>query len=189
VYREGWEDCFGQLESGADCLTPKGLLLVQVELTQGCYVDLYDIHADAGMEPGDKAARAANFNQLARVIAERSAGKAVIVAGDFNERYTTDGGTLAQFLADTGLTDVWVELEQAGQIPEGELPPELAETCGQDVTELECERIDKVLYRSSDALLLTPTAYQVDAAKFSDAQGQPLSDHPPVSVVFSYTSL
>lgn len=184
VYRESWEDCFGTLEAGSDCLTSKGFALVHIAFSGGASIDVYNLHADAGLSPEDKAARALNFQQLARAISERSAGKAVIVAGDFNERYTTEGGTLSQLLDEAELSDAWVELETGGEIPIAPVATQVQETCRDDVTDLQCERIDKILYRSSNHVRLTPAAYRVDAVKFSDAQGMPLSDHPPVSVVF-----
>jgi endonuclease/exonuclease/phosphatase family metal-dependent hydrolase len=180
VYRETWERCFGQLDKGADCLTDKGFALVQVELSPGLSFDLYDVHTDAGLDPGSSEARADNFRQLARTIAERSAGRAVIVAGDFNERYSTNGETLATFLAETGLKDVWVELENEGQIPNA--------PCTRVLNDLRCERIDKVLYRSSRELTLMPLSDSVETQKFRDPQGKPLSDHEPVAVVFGYAT-
>jgi endonuclease/exonuclease/phosphatase family metal-dependent hydrolase len=187
IYRETWQSCYGQLDSGSDCLTDKGFALVQVELAPGVSFDLYDVHADAGLDPGSTAARADNFRQLARAIAEHSAGRAVIVGGDFNERYYTNGSTLSTLLAETGLTDVWVQLENNGQVPSA--PPAVPALCAGDPSDLSCERIDKVLYRSSSELTLTPLEYSVEAGKFRDAQGRPLSDHEPVSVLFGYRQL
>ena len=59
--RVKWNNC--SLGSG-DCLTPKGFTFMRVRLAEGVYVDLYNLHADAGSESGDLAARAANLSQL-----------------------------------------------------------------------------------------------------------------------------
>lgn len=43
-------------------------------------------------------------------------------------------------------------------------------------------RIDRVLYRSSATVVLDPQKYAVES--WLDSQGEPLSDHDPVSVDF-----
>jgi hypothetical protein len=34
--------------SGADCLTPKGFTFMRAQVSEGVWVDLYNLHADAG---------------------------------------------------------------------------------------------------------------------------------------------
>lgn len=44
--RVKWATCSDA--SGADCLTPKGFTFMRVLLSEGVYVDFYNLHADAG---------------------------------------------------------------------------------------------------------------------------------------------
>lgn len=44
--RVKWATCSNA--SGADCLTPKGFTFMRVAVSEGVYVDMYNIHADAG---------------------------------------------------------------------------------------------------------------------------------------------
>jgi hypothetical protein len=64
--------------------------------------------------------------------------------------------------------------------------PDNESECETDPDGPNCELIDKVFYRSSDTVTLTPTSYVVLDALFSDTNGD-LSDHVPVSVLFDYT--
>jgi hypothetical protein len=48
--------------------------------------------------------------------------------------------------------------------------------------------IDRVLYRNSPALNITPRSWRTDAS-FVDRAGVPLSDHLPVSVTFDWNSI
>lgn len=184
LVRTGWTDCSGTSSNGSDCLTPKGLFRTRVALADDAFVDVYNLHTDAGLAPPDVAARTANLAQLEQAITANSAGNAVIVAGDFNERYSYADETVSDLLAALGLSDVWVELERNSVVPLS--PSPTAPECENDNANLNCERIDKILYRSSPQVALTPTAYRVDSAIFVDAAGQPLSDHPPVVAVFDF---
>lgn len=44
--RVKWETCSDA--SSADCLTPKGFTFMRAVVDDGIYVDLYNLHADAG---------------------------------------------------------------------------------------------------------------------------------------------
>lgn len=180
--RDPWNDCNGTINDGADCLTPKGFWYSRLELTDGLYLDLYNVHMDAGHAGGDVRARARNFAELARGIRSRSAGVAVIVAGDFNERYRDAGEQMESFLAETGLMDAWVEFVHQGALPG---PAELASACGTDPNDIGCERIDKILFRSSAWLSLSLVDHAVEGETFVDASYRQLSDHRPVSAMFT----
>ena len=82
---------------------PKGFTFMRIRLAEGVYVDFYNLHADAGSNPGDLTARADNFAQLTAFIQNHSAGNAVVVVGDTNTRYTrtVDGTTIRNFAATT----------------------------------------------------------------------------------------
>jgi len=38
----------GSNASGADCLTPKGFTFMRMVVSEGVYVDFYNLHEDAG---------------------------------------------------------------------------------------------------------------------------------------------
>ncbi|AEV86358.1 Sphingomyelin phosphodiesterase 2 [Actinoplanes sp. SE50] len=176
--RDRWTSC--QYDSG-DCLTPKGFTFQRVRLAEGVYVDVYNLHANAGTNAGDLASRAANLSQLTTFIGSHSPGNAVLVFGDTNTRYTRDGDTIADFVANNGLTDAWVTLERGGVAPAKGADPIL---CSDD----SCEVVDKVLYRGSRFITLNATAYHNEHAAFLDAGGLMLSDHDPVSVNLNWST-
>ena len=159
--RVPWTSCNGIVDSFFDCLTPKGFSVTRQALAEGVWVDLYNLHMDAGWSPDDRAARTAQVAQLADAIRRGSSGNAVIVAGYTNIRQR-DRGLLAELLAEAGLADACATL----RCPEP-------------------SRVDRVLYRSSTELHLEPKAWRIDRG-FVDARGEPLSDHLAVAVAFEW---
>jgi hypothetical protein len=180
--RVQWSSCFGDFTnvatSAADCLATKGFTLARHELAPHTWVDVYNLHADAGGGPDDLEARRTNIRQLRDYILAHSAGRAVIVLGDTNSRYTRAADVLPELLATTGLSDVWVELVRGGVLPA--VGPSVGD-CDTDA--VACERVDKIFYRSSDRVQITPLAYDVPL-DWVDAMGVQLSDHEPVSALF-----
>ncbi|WP_255657503.1 jacalin-like lectin [Actinoplanes sp. L3-i22] len=180
--RAGWNSC--QLDSG-DCLTPKGFTFMRVRLAEGVYVDFYNLHTNAGTNDGDLASRADNLSQLTTFIGSHSNGNAVVVMGDTNTRYTRSGDTIADFVANNGLTDTWVKLKRAGVPP---VKGTDALLCDESAITDTCEVVDKVLYRSSKFITLNATAYHNEHASFLTSDGLMLSDHDPISAGFSWTT-
>jgi hypothetical protein len=178
--RHTWEECFGVFTNASDCLAPKGFSVARHEVEPGVFLDVYNWHAEAGSAPEDDAARAANVRQMRDFIDVWSAGQAVLVLGDTNSRYADATDILPELLADVQLNDVWIELERGGVMPG--LGPRL-EDCAPPESG-DCERIDKILFRSSNRLELVPIDYQVEDELFIDPDGLPLSDHLAVSAVF-----
>jgi hypothetical protein len=181
--RVTWTDCFGVLSNGSDCIAPKGFSYERHEVAPGVFLDVYNLHTDAGGDPEDLAARAANVRQVYQAILDRSGDAAVLLLGDTNSRYTRGADVLPEMLAATGLTDVWVELERGGAVPS--VGAALSDCA--DPSAGSCERVDKIFYRSSAALRIDALAYDVPRALFSDAAGVPLSDHDPVHALFELT--
>ncbi|MFK4088231.1 jacalin-like lectin [Kribbella sp. NPDC020789] len=177
--RTKWSNC-----NGTDCLTPKGFSLNRIRLAEGVYVDLYNLHPNAGTEPADLAARRANITQLTQYIAANSAGNAVIVMGDTNTRYTRTEDNIRDLVTGAGLTDAWVQLIRGGQAPPLGSP---ALVCDPDAVTNSCEVVDKVLYRGNRFINLTATQYNNENAKFLDSAGKPLSDHYPHLVRFNWS--
>ena len=131
----------------------------------GADVDLYNLHLDAGRE--DFAVRADNVAQLIAHIEANAVGRAVIVGGDFNLHLDRDPDRdqFADLLASAGLTDACTELD-----------------CPEP------NRIDKVLFRSSDDIEITALRWRNESERFTRDDGEPLSDHAPIAVAFSVTS-
>jgi len=91
LLRVPWNKCSGTADCKNDCLTPKGYSYARREIAPGVEIDVYNIHTDSGSCRGDIAARGDQFAQLADAIAEMSAERAVIVAGDSNLRDSRPG--------------------------------------------------------------------------------------------------
>jgi len=178
-----WTDCNGVVTEGSDCLAPKGFSVARHEITAGSFLDVYDLHADAGGAPADLAARAANIRQMLAFIQANSAGNALLVLGDTNSRYTRAADVLPELLTGAGLTDVWVELARGGVLPA--VGAALTAGCASDPAGGDCERVDKIFYRSGGNLALTATSYAIPP-QFVDELGAPLSDHDPVAATFDF---
>ncbi|KAF2646284.1 endonuclease/Exonuclease/phosphatase [Massarina eburnea CBS 473.64] len=177
--RTKWDTCSNA--SGADCLTPKGFTFMRLRVSEGVYVDAYNLHADAGTEADDLTARAANLRQVSAHIETYSAGNAVLVFGDTNSRYTRTADVPTVFITSNGMTDAWVELAKGGVIPTVE------SLCDNPSTTTACEIVDKVWYRASPALTLKASTFQYAGTKFLQTNGSILSDHNPVLVDFKWS--
>ncbi len=175
--RSRWSDC-----NGVDCLTPKGWTSMRVQLQDGVYLSVYNLHSQAQTEPKDLEARRKNMLQMLNAIETESGSDAILVMGDTNTRYTREGDNIEEFLK-RGFRDVWIDLVRNGQVPQRGEP---ALTNCAPRTSSNCEVVDKVLYRSSRSLQLQPLSYLVDDSFFVDAAGAPLSDHYPIAVEWRY---
>jgi len=163
VNRVSWEQCNGLINSGGDCMTTKGFSVGRHELAPGVFLDVYNLHMDASGSNEDIAARKAQAEQLADYIENASDGVAVLVGGDTNLKATRpeDLVTLEEFLSKTGLADSCRAI-----------------SCGD-------ERIDRIMFRSSPGLELEPLEWSIPD-EFVDENGNQLSDHLPVRVIFSW---
>ncbi|KAK5661337.1 hypothetical protein OQA88_11232 [Cercophora sp. LCS_1] len=182
--------------SSSDCLTPKGFTFMRVLIgsnTSGdrsveTFVDCYNLHTDAGVEPADITARQANVNQVAAYISTWSQGNAVLVFGDLNSRYSRTGDTAIRDLLASqnkngpGLKDAWVEVERGGAVPTAET------LCSNPSTTDYCETVDKVFYRSSPLVTLEADDFGYVSKLFLQPDGNILSDHNPVLVNFTWTA-
>lgn len=166
-----WPSCFGGPDTSdggaADCLAEKGFSFARHEVAPGVEVDVYNLHAEAGNTPADQAARAEDYQVLAAFVTEHSAGRAVIVAGDYNLHTdrSPDAEVHRAFLDATGLTDVC----------------ELVD-CGEDAHE-----IDKFAFRSGDTVKLQAITHRFERDVFvRPTDGAPLSDHDALAVTFAW---
>lgn len=130
------------------------------------------------------AARRSNMIQLAELIQERSTGRAVIVIGDTNSRYTRAEDNFETAVLETcGLTDPWVDFKCGGVAPaDGE-----ALFDWENVNSGGHEVVDKIWYRSGKNVDLTALSYDLQDTEFTDENGEQLSDHYPITATFEYT--
>ena len=171
IRREMWSGCFGSLDTSdggaADCPSQKGFSVARTELAAGVEVDVYNLHGEAGSTARDLDESAADFEQLAGFVREHSAGRAVIVGGDFNLHTDEepDRGVFAKFLDATDLTDVCDTVD-----------------CDDDA-----DQIDKFVFRSGGGVHLDALDHRFELEKFRRADGQPLSDHDALAVTFGWS--
>ncbi|RFN44610.1 hypothetical protein FIE12Z_11154 [Fusarium flagelliforme] len=178
--RKKWNKC--NLNSG-DCLTPKGFSFMRMKVG-GVEVDLYNLHADAGSDDGDVKAREAGIDQILEYIKSNSNGRAIIIGGDTNDRWTNAGRSINK-LTDAGFSDAWVQLINGGKFPTAGAA---ADPCKVPAANNKCEIVDKVFYRSGSSVKLTATSFNYVPQLFVQPDGNILSDHNPVQVDFTYSS-
>lgn len=169
-----WKSCHG-----SDCLTPKGFTYVQIQLASHVFLDVYNVHATAHDSIRSAAARRQNLDQLAQYIHNHSLERPLLVMGDFNAHYANGLDNISDFLQKTSLADVWVDLVNDGKFPA--IDPQFV---ARDMLSLtnQTESLDKVLYRNSTHLKLTPACYDISSEAFRDENNLPLSDHLAVAV-------
>jgi endonuclease/exonuclease/phosphatase family metal-dependent hydrolase len=180
IERVAWTDC-----SGFDCLTPKGFCYSQIQIGSEL-IDFYNVHATAGSDPNALIARQKNIRQLCDFIKVRSAEKPVIVMGDMNCRYTRSGDSIRNVL-NLGFADSWIEMIRNGQIPAADDNSLMGcGSNGDERTNPNCEKVDKIFYRSSEKVKIYAKSYLLDSRKyyFNDNDTIPLSDHWPLFTSF-----
>lgn len=165
--RKRWAKCNGvfQGSSGSDCLTPKGFTVATFEIKPGLFIDIYNLHGEAGDLEKDSRAREINFKQLIKFIEEHSFDRAVILAGDFNlhQENPIDAKNLDKILSSLKLKDSCKEVD-----------------CS------ETTHIDRIFYRSGLNVDLSVIEWANQSEDFKDEEGKDLSDHPPISARFSW---
>lgn len=183
LVRTKWNDC-----TAADCFTPKGFSYSQIFIGNNIAVDFYNVHANAGSSEEALAARRNNIIQMTNYIAAFSKNKPVIVMGDFNCRYTRSGDNI-RLMQDLGFKDSWVELIRDGMLPAQDDNSLMG--CDIKRTSQNCEKVDKIFFRSSDKIKITPTVFQMDDERYyyEGNDTLPLSDHYPVYTKFNYEIL
>jgi hypothetical protein len=180
-----WERVTWTNRSGSDALTPKGFTMARTRIAEGVYVDFYNLHAQSETTDTALANSRSDILQLLAYIEANSAGNAVIVMGDTNTRYTRSGQNIKELLIH-GFTDVWIQLMRGGNVPE--FSANALTSCGNP-TSGDCEVVDKVLYRSSRYITLTPVEYLIENEKFIYTDGSDLSDHWPLKVSWNISTV
>lgn len=164
VIRQRWAECDN---SAADCLSLKGFSFAPTEFAPGVVIHVYNLHMEAGSNDNDDRLKVDNVLAMAAFMRDHSDGEAIIIGGDFNlhSDRQPDGTTLQLFYDEADLTDVCTALG-----------------CPEPT------RIDKFLFRSSDAITITPLSWSNEDAKFRNDAGDNLSDHDPVAVEFEWVA-
>jgi len=166
VTRVAWDGCD---ITAADCLAFKGFSFARTRLApdgdDGAEVDVYNLHMEAGGSPNDERLRGEGISQMLQALSGFSAGRAVIIGGDFN-LHTDEEPDQSQYerlLREAGLTDVCAALDC----------PEPA-------------RIDKMAYRSGGGVEIEARSWRFEVDVFASPEGEPLSDHDPLAVRFAW---
>jgi endonuclease/exonuclease/phosphatase family metal-dependent hydrolase len=177
--RVSWTACHG-----ADCLTPKGFSFARIQLAKEVFIDVYNVHATAQDDFEATVARQKNLNQLKKYIQQYSAGRPLLLMGDFNAHYAYALDNVASFQKELGLADAWVTLKNEGKIPENQA--NFRATSALKLTD-DCEGIDKIYYRNTDSMVFEAREYKVHKELFRNSDGQDLSDHCAVSLQLGWT--
>ena len=184
----GWNQKNGKFDSGADELIDKGFRFYQVTIHDSLTIDLYILHMDAECEEKDLEARWSQWSQLASMILTSNNGNPIIVMGDTNSRYTRDK-IIDNFFApleEDGrftVTDAWIEHEYDGVFPEFGADALMVHDLGYQKGEV----VDKVLYINNTHSAYTISAnYYLQDVSFINDEGEPLADHWPIVVEFTY---
>jgi hypothetical protein len=164
VTRVPWPTC---TDSAADCLAFKGFSMVRMTIAPGVTIDVYDLHMEAGGDPEDDVARDLDVTTLSNFIQASSAGRPILVGGDFNlhTNVEPDSSQFQRLLAETGLQDVCATL-----------------ACPSP------GRIDKWLFRSSAQVTITPLSWNFETDVFVRDGNVPLSDHEALAVRFRWAT-
>lgn len=159
VDRIPFDVCAGWIFRRLDCWASKGFLRVRLELAPGIELDVYDLHLDAGTTRADRRARARQLETLREHALRASAGRAVVVAGDFNvwSSLEDDHLRLEAFVAA-------LDLRRAA------VPPVMRGYPG----------VDRIYYRSGREVRVAVIGASVEE-DFVDEEGRPLSDHAAIA--------
>lgn len=185
-----WNEHYGYTDDGADGLINKGYRFYTVTLSDGNKIDVYTLHMDAETSSGDIAARESQLTQLANAIKASNNGNPILIIGDTNCRYTRD--RVKTLLIDAinaddrfSIKDPWVEHARDGIYP----------ACGGNAIMASAEGyrkgevVDKIFYinNTKSSITIKAETYLQDLSFVNDA-GEPLADHWPCVVEFSYTA-
>lgn len=185
-----WVTHNGYTDSGADGLIKKGFRYYLITLADGTELDLYILHMDAETDPADNAARESQLKQLATAIKGTKNKRPILIMGDTNCRYTRDNlkGLLIDAInADPRFTirDPWIQYGQENCYPALGSGAIMTDAHGY----LKGEVVDKVFYinNTESDIRLVAESYKLDVS-FVNENNEPLADHWPCVVSFSYHS-
>jgi len=150
--------CNGYLSAGNDCFGNKGFLMARLALPNGAQLDVWNTHLDAGASDDDHRVRVAQLERLAAAIDSHSAGRALLIGGDFNLEWdVARDRALLEWFRDR------VDLTLAAQTPAN----------GWE------SHLDYLLIRGGGNVAITSSGSGKDERAVNHT-GQPLSDHPAI---------
>lgn len=160
---EHYEHCNGVFDGASDCLASKGFQVATLSLG-GQQLDVYNTHHEAGGGADDLAARLSQVDAVVASVDGRSAGRAILLMGDFNLHPddVEDAEPLGRYDG-AGLDRVCDLLSCA-----------------------EPNHIDQVRLRSSATLQLEALEWTRETGFVND-DGVDLSDHPPISATLAWS--
>ncbi len=181
VERVAWETFSGVLTNDNDGLTPKGFLKCTLD-ADGVLLDLYDIHTDASKAMEDQLAKKAQFEQLCAYIDAHSAGRPVLITGDFNcTLHTYYYAEFYETMIDgAGFSDVWAETVNGGNYLRGDDADEVIARYNAQYGDLFKGRWDsyeRLVYRGAGGVTFTPTEHRYEFFTDRPDEPQALSDH------------
>lgn len=161
--RAPYESCHGWLTAANDCFGNKGFLMQRVALSNGAEIDVWNTHLEADVGDLDSAVRGEQLERLAGAIESHSAGRPVVVGGDFNLHWddARDRALLERWIARVGLT-------LGAMTPAGSWD----------------KRIDYLFFRNGPQATLTRRDGGL-LCDFIGPLGEPLSDHPAIFATFA----
>ena len=181
-----WEQLYGIADDGADEFSQKGITYVCIGISEGVFIDFYDIHADAYGDEGSVAARRDNFWQLAALINGRTVDRPVIVTGDFNAFVFNDNSLLKETLVDgCGLKDAWVETKNGGDYEDCS---SFIETNGGVWTDKwgVWDSVERFMYKDGGGVTLTCTEFEY--VQILNDDNANCSDHAGAYARFSFNA-
>ena len=181
--RTAWTKAGGPISDG-DMLTAKGILYTVLDLGDGIYLDFYNIHSDAFDDPDSAAARASQYKQLMDLVEKNSAGRPVIITGDFNttlalmhwENNEDEYALREQFYVRGGFKDAWNELVGDGNYVD---PPASNYVWG------ESDSVEKYLYKDGGGVSISASGFEY--LRFFNDKGESISDHAAAVCSFTFT--
>jgi endonuclease/exonuclease/phosphatase family metal-dependent hydrolase len=138
VTRETLPGCAGWT---SDCWAAKGFLRVRLRLANDAQVDVYDTHLASGYDAASRAVRRLQLRWLADRVERLSAGRAVIVGGDFNSSYADPFSTVVPIEGRTGADYVQLDEEFVERL-------HLADSGAHPVDLDPRDQLDYLFYRS-----------------------------------------
>ena len=173
----------------------KGFRHYDVTVDDEAVIDVYVLHMDAG---GNEyaASREGQWRQLATAINGSDLTRPKLIIGDTNSRWTREeiGANFTNVL-NTSLTmsDVWVELCRGNVYPTTAMGDLTDQSIPTNFTNYEV--VDKIIYinpKAANTVQLTPQTFWIEQDYTYDTvdhngNTDPLGDHRPVVVQFSYT--
>ena len=109
VENKTFQTCSGWLKGANDCFAYKGFQIIKITLPSNKEFFIINTHMDAGRKNSDRSSRKKQLEHIVSTISQRTATKALIVAGDLNlhSKNPEDVKLLKKFKKELKLTDAF----------------------------------------------------------------------------------